>query len=39
MINKIISHHKFLTIWKSADDDLPELIDAKESLAKLSEGT
>ena len=26
---------KFLELWKDADDDLPDLIDAKERLARL----
>ncbi len=30
-------YEKFLEIWKDADKDLPELIDAKERLTKLKE--
>ena len=33
----IIYYQKFLNIWKDADDDLPELIDAKSRFAKLQE--
>jgi len=28
---------KFLELWKEADEDLPDLIDAKERLARLKE--
>jgi len=28
---------KFIDIWKDADEDLPDLIDAKKKLAKLKE--
>ena len=31
----IAQHEKFLDIWKNADADRPELVDAKERLAKL----
>ncbi len=31
----IKEYEKFLKIWKDADEDLPELIDAKSRLAKL----
>jgi tetratricopeptide (TPR) repeat protein len=34
--SKAISRYeKFLNIWKNADEDLPELIDAKARLARL----
>ena len=32
----IEQYEKFLEIWKNADDDLPELINAKEKLRNLS---
>jgi len=31
----IIKYEKFLDIWKDADEDLLEFIDAKQRLAKL----
>ena len=31
------NYKKNLDIWKNADNDLPELIDAKKRLAKLSD--
>ncbi len=34
----IKQYEKFLEIWKDADEDLPEKIDAKERLAKLKKG-
>ena len=30
------SYTKFLDMWKNADEDLPELIDAKERLKNLN---
>ena len=29
------NYEKFLELWKDADEDLPDLIDAKARLAKL----
>jgi tetratricopeptide (TPR) repeat protein len=34
----IKEYEKFFDIWKDADDDLPEKIDAKERLAELKKG-
>ena len=34
-IKAIEQYEKFLEIWKDADEDLPEPIDAKKRLAKL----
>ena len=34
----IKEYETFLDIWKDADEDLPELIDARERYAKLKEG-
>jgi tetratricopeptide (TPR) repeat protein len=31
----IENYEKFLDLWKDADEDLPDLIEAKERLAKL----
>ncbi|MDZ7635112.1 MAG: tetratricopeptide repeat protein [Bacteroidales bacterium] len=33
----IICYQDFLEIWNAADDDLPELIDARSRLTKLKE--
>ena len=33
----IVYYQKFLNIWKDADDDLPELIDARSRFTKLKE--
>ena len=35
MIDITILHNKILAIWKHADEDRPEMIDARERLAKL----
>ena|GEM_PF-350175 len=35
----IKEYEKFLEIWKDADKDLPELVDAKKRLAKLKRGS
>jgi hypothetical protein len=31
----IENYEKFLDLWKDADEDLPDLIEAKKQLAKL----
>ena len=33
--NAIKSYEKFLDLWKDADEDLPDLMDAKKRLAGL----
>ena len=36
LIDKAIEHYeKFLDLWKDADPDLPEVAEARQSLAKL----
>jgi tetratricopeptide (TPR) repeat protein/TolB-like protein len=38
-VKAIEQYEKFLAIWKDADKDLPELIDAKKQLARLKAAT
>ncbi len=37
MIGKTIYHFKILDIWKNADEELPEKIDAQKKFSKFTE--